>query len=139
MAAVTISLLLTWPVRIWAPELDWDPRHSKIDAWCCNTDFGQQREEVLRQLSGMGGKHLAVVRYAQNKYSGIEWVYNAPDIDASQVVWARDMGWQQNLPLRKYYGGRTAWLVEPEANPVRVRPYEVAEQEEGGGVRRTTH
>jgi hypothetical protein len=131
--------LLIWPVRIWAPNLDWDPRHSKIDAWCCNTDFGQQRAEVLRKLSGMRGKHLAVVRYAQNKYSGLEWVYNAPDIDASQVVWARDMGWQQNQRLREYYSGRTAWLVEPDTHPVRVRPYEVAEQEEGGGVRRTTH
>jgi hypothetical protein len=52
-----------------------------------------------------------------------EWVYNAPDIDHSKVIWARDMGVDENLRLIQYYEDRTVWLVEPDANPVRVAPY----------------
>ena len=34
-----------------------------------------------------------------------EWVYNNADIDGSKVVWARDMGPEQNEELIRYYMG----------------------------------
>ncbi len=52
-----------------------------------------------------------------------EWVYNEADIDASKVVWARDMGAANNQELIDYYKDRRVWLVEPDEKPVPVTPY----------------
>ena len=132
MAAVTLSLLLMWPVRISAPWLQRNPGDGRMQTWCCNSDYGRQRAEVAKQLSRIGGQHLAVVRYKHERYDTLEWVYNSPDIDSSQIVWARDMGWDRNRQLVEYYRQRNVWLVEPEARPVRVRRYEEAERQEYG-------
>ncbi len=55
-----------------------------------------------------------------------EWVYNDADIDASKVVWARDMGVQTNLELVNYFHDRQVWLLsfkdEFEDSPV-IAPY----------------
>ncbi len=48
-----------------------------------------------------------------------EWVYNGADIDASRVVWARDLG-AENKKLLRYYPDRTAWLLEPDSRPPRL-------------------
>jgi hypothetical protein len=49
-------------------------------------------------------------------------VFNGADIDASKVIWARDMG-PQNAELLQYFSKRTAWLVEPDERPVKLTPY----------------
>ena len=48
---------------------------------------------------------------------------NAADIDNSRVIWAREMDAQNNAELLRYFKDRTAWLVEPEANPSKLSPY----------------
>jgi hypothetical protein len=50
-------------------------------------------------------------------------LYNLANIDGSKVVWAREMDATDNSELLRYYKDRTAWLVEPDANPVAVVPY----------------
>jgi hypothetical protein len=57
-----------------------------------------------------------------------EWVYNAPDIDHSKVIWARDLGPAQNLELIRYYKSRTVWLVQPDTDPI-VSPYPISQTE----------
>jgi len=52
-----------------------------------------------------------------------QWVYNNPDIDASKVVWAWDMGAANNQELMQYYPGRKAWLVDMNTDPATVSPY----------------
>ena len=66
-----------------------------------------------------------------------EWVYNAADIDGSKVVWAREMDAADNLEIVHYYGDRKVWLVEPDAIPARIEPYEDAGQRTVAGVRPT--
>jgi hypothetical protein len=51
-------------------------------------------------------------------------VYNAADIDGAGVVWARDLGTDENDKLRRYYPDRTAWLLEPDARPPKLSRYE---------------
>jgi hypothetical protein len=68
-------------------------------------------------------KQLLLVRYSTEHDPGEEWVYNGADIDGSKVVWARDMGWERNMELIRYFKDRQAWLVEPDEIPVRVSPY----------------
>jgi hypothetical protein len=47
-------------------------------------------------------------------------VFNAADIDASKVVWARDLPGEVNDQLFRYYPDRTIWLALPDTNEVSV-------------------
>jgi hypothetical protein len=59
-----------------------------------------------------------------------EYVYNAADIDGSEIVWARDMGAEQNRALLAYFNERRIWRfregfeqeldgLAPESSPLR--------------------
>ncbi|HET9320933.1 MAG TPA: hypothetical protein VFO27_14195 [Bryobacteraceae bacterium] len=93
-----------------------------------STDFinhgdPQGRTAVQNQLAQSPGKQLVFVRYwPQHEFE--QWVHNAAVIDAAPVVWARDLGPAENEKLRRYYPDRTAWLLEPDAKPPRLRPYD---------------
>jgi len=71
----------------------------------------------------MPGKHLVFVRYGEGHNIDREWVFNDGDIDASKIVWAREMSPEQNAKLLAYYPDRQVWLVEPEQNPDRLISY----------------
>jgi hypothetical protein len=77
---------------------------------------------VNRQLAQMPGKQLVFVRYWP-KHTVTEWVYNGADIDHQAVVFARDMG-AEDETLRSYYPDRTALILEPDANPPKLSPYQ---------------
>ena len=82
------------------------------------------RENVLAQLSSLPGQQLAIVSYSEDHpLLAPDWVDNGADIDNQKVVWARDMGAEQNRELLQYYKGRQAWLVEPDETPPKVVPY----------------
>ncbi len=74
--------------------------------------FGlRSRAEVVNKLSHMPGKHLIIVRYGPAHNINFDWVYNDADIDGSKVVWARDMGAEQNAKLLAYYRDRQVWRL----------------------------
>jgi hypothetical protein len=80
------------------------------------------RIAIRRQLEAAPGAQLVFVRYwAQHQFQ--EWVHNAADIDGARIVWARDLGPEENQKLLHYYPSRTAWLLEPDAHPSRLQPY----------------
>ena len=83
----------------------------------------QQRATALRSLEAMPGKQLVLVRYGKGHIPDDECVYNAADIDAAKVAWARDMGEQDNRELLKYYRDRRVWLFEPDESPPKLSPY----------------
>lgn len=83
-----------------------------------------ERESVERELATIPGKKLIFVSYWPNHLFQHEWVYNAADIDRSQIVWARDLGAAENEKLIHYYPNRGVWLVEPDAQPPRLSRYE---------------
>jgi hypothetical protein len=80
------------------------------------------RRPVLKELEQASGKQLVFVRYAPF-HPLREWITNAADIDRSKVVWALDLGPQEDSELSDYYPDRTVWLAEPDARPPRLRPY----------------
>jgi hypothetical protein len=89
-----------------------------------NSPAGLERASVDRRLSSLPGRHLAIVRYAPEHHPlGVEWVYNAADIDHAPVVWARDMDPAANRELLEYFKNRQVWLVEPDCDPPKVSPY----------------
>ncbi|MEP6960614.1 MAG: hypothetical protein ABI995_00945 [Acidobacteriota bacterium] len=85
---------------------------------------GQSREAIRTQLKAAGGNHLVLVRYAEHHDSGNEWVYNSADIDASPIVWAREMDPQSNRKLLAYFSGRQVWLLQPDRDPQTLLPFD---------------
>jgi hypothetical protein len=81
------------------------------------------RIRVQNFLEKQPGRQLAIVRYEAGHDIFNEWVHNAADIDASRVVWARDMSAADNRELLDYYRDRKVWLVEPDQTPPKVTCY----------------
>jgi hypothetical protein len=80
------------------------------------------RAHILRQLESIPGKHIVIVQYGPKHNLDSEWVYNRADIEASRVIWARDMG-AENAELKTAFWDRDIWVVhaddaKPDAVPV---------------------
>ena len=107
-------LLLTrpeWPASAWS------------DRWFGRDHCGTERARVESGMEQLPGQQLVIVRYSARHNPLDEWVYNAPDIDDSKFVWAREMDSAHNLELLHYYMNRKVWLVEPDSLPATVLPY----------------
>jgi hypothetical protein len=94
-----------------------------FESWdAINHGDPEGRIAIRRQLEAAPGQQLVFVRYyPQHQFQ--EWVHNAADIDRARIVWARDLGPEENQKLLRYYPDRTPWLLEPDARPPRLRPY----------------
>jgi len=79
-----------------------------------------ERADLLHELESKPGKHVVLVRYGPDHSVHEEWVFNAADIDASKVVWARDLPGERNAALFRYYPDRTIWLATPDTADVSV-------------------
>jgi hypothetical protein len=91
--------------------------------WINHEDPGG-RNSIARQLEQAPGKQLVFVRYWPQHIFQDEWVSNAADIDGARVVWARDAGAAEDEKLRHYYPDRKVWLLEPDARPPKLSPFE---------------
>jgi hypothetical protein len=78
------------------------------------------RADLLHDLESAPGKHVVLVRYGPDHSVHEEWVFNAADIDASKVIWARDIPGEINDQLFRYYTDRTIWLAQPDTGEVSV-------------------
>jgi hypothetical protein len=107
-----------------------------VSTWICNwfgpDHFVTQRSIVEQQLEGMQGQQLAIVRYSPDHDPIDEWVFNGADLDGSKVIWARAMDSESDQQLMRYYGGRQAWLIQPDDANAEVTPYPLARQVTGG-------
>ncbi len=83
----------------------------------------ERRIQVAEQLARIPGQVLVFVQYWPQHIFQDEWVYNEADIDHARVVWARDLGAQENEKLQHYYPTRSVWLLEPDARPPKLEPY----------------
>ena len=81
------------------------------------------RARIQAQLSEEPGYHLVLVRYSPEHNTHAEWVYNRADIDDAKIVWARDMGPEQNRALLKHFAKRTIWLLEADASQPFLLPH----------------
>ena len=99
----------------------------RFDVWDgINHNNPERRIAVDRQLTGMPGKLLVFVRYWPQHIFQDEWVYNGADIDGQRVVWARDLGDEEDRKLAQYYRDRKSLLLEPDARPPRLEAWEPA-------------
>lgn len=84
-------------------------------------NFGDSegRIAINRQLAAAPGKQLVFVRFGP-RHLLREWERNDADIDSSRVVWALDLGDEEDAKLMKYYPDRRVWVVEPDATPPKL-------------------
>jgi len=95
-------------------------------SWSWNVGTGDAGPAAIeRQLDQIPGKHLIVVRYGAAHNPHGEWVFNHADIDRSRIVWARELGPQQNGKLFTYFKDRQIWLFEPDSNYQTLTPLHV--------------
>ncbi|MBV9501395.1 MAG: hypothetical protein JO138_18660 [Acidobacteriaceae bacterium] len=97
---------------------------TQYERWDSIDTHPERRILVRDQLAKAPGRQLVFVRYWPNHVFQNEWVYNAADLDRARIIWARDLGPEQDEMLRRNYPDRTAWLLEPDADPPKLTPYE---------------
>jgi len=78
------------------------------------------RDPIVKTLEKQPGRQLVLVRYSATHNVHDEWVYNRADIDASQIVWARETTPEQDRPFIQYFRDRKVWLLEPDQSPPKL-------------------
>jgi hypothetical protein len=135
---VTICVLLggvrlfASPFHLRMPER---PASAWNSQWYGPNHIGKARAQVESELEHLPGQQLVIVRYPADHYVLDEWVANAPDIDRSKVIWAREMDTAENRELIRHYQGRRVWLVQPDKRPVTISPYPEADQAQASKIR----
>jgi hypothetical protein len=105
----TVALRLTLAFTGIHPEKEW--QHGDM-----------ARASIVRELDASPGKHVVFVSYAPDFDLDREWVFNGANIDSQKIVWARDMGSQENQELMDYYRDRRFWEVEADTG-ASLQPY----------------
>ena len=86
----------------------------------------RQRSELMHKLTNDSARHLIIVRYGPNHFPHFDWVYNSADIDSSKIIWAKELGFEQNRKLLEYYNDRKIWLLKADQwvlGQVKLLPY----------------
>jgi len=136
--AIVVSCVLLAVVRILAPISGFALTPPKLSTWAAVTPKFRERPAIASELNRLAGLHLVFVLYHnENDKNPFDWVYNAADIDASKIVWARDLGAALNQELIGYYVNRTVWLVDPTERHPRLMPYPSSSQLHGPDLRST--
>jgi hypothetical protein len=84
------------------------------------------RARIVNQLEHLPGKQLVIVSYEPGHNLNEEWVYNRADIDASKIIWARDLGNSSNQDLLDYFPGRKVWRLDADDRPPNLESYEAS-------------
>ena len=79
---------------------------------CCALPQQDLRSNLMQQFRATPGRDLVLVVDGPNSPLHYDLVYNEPDIDKSEVVFAHSLGAQKDLRLREYFADRRAWKFE---------------------------
>ncbi len=93
-----------------------------FQSWCCVKPGNGNKPRIRALLEQAGGRHLVLVKPKTDPANVFQWIYNEADIDASPIVWARDMGTAANEPLLRYFHDRKVWIVDPNVEPASLTP-----------------
>lgn len=100
------------------------PAMLPLETWdVINHDNPERRIAVNKALAAEPGQQLVIVRYSPHHIFQEEWVNNEADIDAARVVWARDLGPEQDQELLRYYPNRMVWFLDADEQPPALIPY----------------
>jgi hypothetical protein len=94
-----------------------------FQSWCCRVEGNLNKSRIARELGTVPGKHLVLVRTKTDPNNLFQWIYNDADIDASAIVWARDLGRDRDAQLAGYFHDRDVWIVDPNVEPATCHRY----------------
>ena len=86
------------------------------------------REQVVKTLDAIPGRHVVLLRYSPTHCVHREWVYNLADMDQQRILWAHEMGPEWDRPFVQRYRDRQFWILDPDQSPPRLIPYADAPQ-----------
>jgi hypothetical protein len=129
--SVVLICILMFVLRVFATPLHIPMSESYAPAWDQKNPSSFGRAAMMQELQHLPGKQLILVRYSASHEPFFEWVYNSAEIDNSKVVWAHDMGVQQNRELLSYFPDRHLLLLEPDVEPVKLHSYQTAPDASG--------
>jgi hypothetical protein len=93
---------------------------AKYETWdYLNQGDPEGRIAIDGQLAQVPGNQLVFVRYSP-QHGFHEWVRNGADIDAQRIVWAFDLGAEEDQKLMQYYPDRRVWVLLADAKPPRL-------------------
>ena len=119
LGAALVTAVIAWAV-VEAGQLY---RREALIAIDKRQHWAGTRDRLENELKRQPGPDLVVVRYEKGHNIHQEWVYNRADIDASPVVWAREMDEASNRRLLDYFTGRRIWLLVVGPGRFRIVPY----------------
>lgn len=123
-AAILIILCVSHFLFWYGVHVVDNPSLRPYETWnAINHANPERRIEIQNQLAPLSGKQLVFVRYWPQHIFQDEWVYNGAGIDNARIVWARDLGPEEDERLTHYYPDRQVWLLEPDARPPKLTPY----------------
>ncbi len=97
----------------------------RYETWdSVNHQNPERRIFVRQQLDEIPGPLLVFVRYSPRHIFQDEWVYNEASLDGARIIWARDLGAEENRKLIAAYPGRQVLVLEPDARPPDLDRYE---------------
>lgn len=79
---------------------------------CCSLQDQNVRSIVARKVQAVPGRHLVLVRDTRFNPTDFEMVYNEPDSDAAQIVWARRLSAERDRLLTTHFADRVLWEFE---------------------------
>jgi hypothetical protein len=113
---IPIGCVLMATIPIAAHPLGW-----RLSAWPLQWALGSpaavQTDEIKSRVLTAGQKALVFVQYGPNHDPADEWVYNAPWVDKSPIIWARKVSPESDAVLIRHYPDRTVWLVKTDTHP----------------------
>lgn len=107
------------------------PAHKSAADTISSETWPVHRADLIQRLSLLNRPQLVIVRYpAPNWRVKEEWVYNTADIDRQRVIFAHDLGPDQDQALLNYYPDRAVSLLtfDRATGAEHLRPYPAASE-----------
>ena len=82
------------------------------------------RNQIIRELNNLGGKHLIFVHYRPDHSPHVEWVYNGADISGSRIIWSRQVNRASDQALAAYFHDHKPWILDADSDPPHLVPFD---------------
>jgi hypothetical protein len=123
-AALAIVLLIRTMELTFFPPRNRESIHSmSVVNWCCVPTNSVIRASVERELRTVSGRDLVFFQLPADRWRQFDWVYNDPDIDAAEIIWARSMSTQADSALAARYPDRRVWRIDATAHTPKLESY----------------
>lgn len=95
----------------------------KYETWDSIGHGSDRRANVNKRLAAIPGRLLVFVRYSPRHIYQDEWVWNNADIDSERIIYARDLGFDEDQKLIHYFPDRKIILLQPDESPPGLSPF----------------